>query len=145
MVQQSALLGQHAILATLLFIATVAISFAVSLVVLIRLPTDYFRGSRAQGPRDESHRVFGRIGIVLKNLLGAILVICGAILSVPGIPGQGLLTVLAGVLLLDFRGKRRLLCKILGRPLLLRSINWMRTRFAQPPLIVGWHDCPHHE
>jgi hypothetical protein len=144
MVQQPALLGQYAILATILFIATVAISFAVSLVVLVRLPTDYFRGSRAQS-QDSSHGIFFRIGVVLKNLLGAILVICGVILSVPGIPGQGLLTVLAGVVLLDFPGKRRLLYKILSQPFLLRSINRLRTKFSRPPLIAGWQDRPHHE
>ena len=137
MVQQPALLRQYAILVTLLFIATVAISFAVSLAILIRLPPDYFRSPRAQSLQDSSQGIFFWIGVVLKNLLGAILVICGVILSVPGIPGQGLLTVLAGVLLLDFPGKRRLLYKILSRPRLLRSINRLRTKFSQPPLIVG--------
>jgi hypothetical protein len=145
MAQQPALLGQSAILATLLFIATVAISFAVSLAILIRLPPDYFRGPRAQSLQDSSHGIFFRIGVVLKNLLGAILVICGVILSVPGMPGQGLLTVLAGVVLLDFPGKRRLLYKILSQPFLLRSINRLRTKFSRAPLIAGWQDRPHHE
>jgi hypothetical protein len=145
MIQQPALLGQYAILATLLFVATVAISFAVSLAVLIRLPADYFRGSASQDLQNRSRGIAFRIGVLPRNLLGAILVICGAILSVPGIPGQGLLTVLAGVLLLDFPGKRRLLYKILSQPFSLRSINRLRTKFSRPLLIAGWQDRPRHE
>jgi hypothetical protein len=134
--QRPAMMGQHAILATLLFVATLVISFAVSLIILIRLPPDYVRVPRAQSFQDATRGIFFRIGIVLKNLLGAILIVFGAILSLPGMPGQGLLTVLVGVILLDFPGKRRLLYKILSRPFLLRSINRLRTKFSRPPLVI---------
>ena len=130
-------MGQYVILVTLLFVATLVISLAVSLTILIRLPPDYFGTPRAQSIQDTGHGIFFGIGIVLKNLLGAILIVLGAILSVPGLPGQGLLTVLAGVFLLDFPGKRKLLCKMLSRPLLLQSINRMRTKFSRPPLVIG--------
>jgi hypothetical protein len=135
--QQPALMGQYVILATLLFVATLVTSFAVSLTILIRLPPDYFRTLRAQSIRDAGHGLFFRIGIILKNLLGVILILLGAILSLPGLPGPGLLIVLAGVFLLDFPGKRKLLCKVLSRPLLLQSINRLRTKFARPPLVIG--------
>ncbi len=39
------------------------------------------------------------VGIVLKNLLGLVLILVGVILSVPGLPGRGTLTLLAKVLL----------------------------------------------
>ncbi len=38
----AARLGHYAVLATLLFVATLLISFAVALIILIRLPSDYF-------------------------------------------------------------------------------------------------------
>ena len=135
--QQPVLMGQYAILATLVFVATLVVSLAVSLTILIRLPADYFRIPYAEKFQDDRHRLFFRIGMVLKNLLGAILIVLGAIRSLPGLPGQGLVTVLAGVFLLDFPGKRRLLYRILSRPLLLQSINWLRTKCSRPPLVIG--------
>ena len=135
--EQTDLLGRPILIVTLLLIATVLISFAISLHVLIRLPFDYFATDRVQRFANSGHGMLSWAGIVLKNLLGATLVVFGAILSLPGIPGQGLLTVLAGVLLLDFPGKRRLLFKILSQPPILRSINRLRIRFSRPPLVVG--------
>jgi hypothetical protein len=139
--QRPAPMWQYVILVTLLFVAMLVISCAVSLTVLIRLPSDYFRTPRAQSIEDTGHGIFFRIGIVLKNLLGAMLIVIGVILSGPGLPGQGLLTVLAGVFLLDFPGKRSLLYKILSRPLVLRPINWLRTKFSRPPIVIGCPDC----
>ncbi len=52
----------------------------------------------------------------LRTSLGLFLVLLGGVLSVPGIPGQGILTALIGLVLLDFPGKRRLEQKILSRP-----------------------------
>ncbi len=57
-------------------------------------------------------------------------------MSLPGIPGQGLLTILLGVMLLDFPGKRRLEFKIISRPKVFRAINRLRARFDKPPLVL---------
>jgi archaellum biogenesis protein FlaJ (TadC family) len=135
--QQAGRLGHYPILAALLFVITVVISFPVALIILIRLPSDYFCTSDIKTAQDARHPIFVGIGIVLKNFLGAILIVIGVILSVPGLPGQGLLTALAGVFLLDFPGKRRLLYKILGRPPVLYALNRLRTKFSRPPLVVG--------
>jgi hypothetical protein len=135
--EQRALIGRHLFLATLLLLAILLISSVVSLTVLIRLSPDYFAATRAQSYRKSDYGILSWTGIILKNLLGATLVILGVFLSLPGIPGQGLLTVLAGILLLDFPGKRGLLFRILSRPSLLRSINRLRAKFSRPPLVVG--------
>jgi hypothetical protein len=42
----------------------------------------------------------------LRNLLGLALVGLGALLSLPAVPGQGLLTIFAGLMLMDLPGKR---------------------------------------
>jgi len=118
-------------------LGTLLISFAISLAVLLRLSPDYFADTREQRYLSAGRGLFFWTGVVLKNSLGATLVFLGVFLSLPGIPGQGLLTILAGVLLLDFPGKRAVLLKILSRPLLLRSINRLRIKFSRPPLIVG--------
>jgi hypothetical protein len=52
------------------------------------------------------------------------------------LPGQGLLTMLIGISLMDFPGKRAIERSIIGRPLILKSINRIRQRFGRPPLMV---------
>jgi len=69
-----------------------------------------------------------------KNLLGLVLVALGVVLSVPGVPGQGLLTILIGIILLDFPGKRALVQRLVGRPAVLGAINRLRARFRRPPM-----------
>jgi hypothetical protein len=139
--QQTARFGQHATLGALLLVATLVLSFGIALAILICLPSDYFCAPRTKRAQDAGRSIVVAIvvaiGVVLKNLLGAILIVIGVVLSVPGMPGQGLLTVLAGICLADFPGKRWLLYKILGRAPLLRAINRLRTKFSRPPLVAG--------
>ena len=132
-----ALTGENAILATLLFAVALVMSFAIALTVLIRLPPDYCRNPRAKGGGSGGHGIFRGIGTVLKNLIGVMLILLGAILSLPGLPGPGLIIVLAGVFLLDFPGKRQLLCRILSRPRLLRPVNRLRRKFSRRPFLIG--------
>jgi hypothetical protein len=75
-------------------------------------------------------------GVVLKNVLGSVLIVVGAILAVPLVPGPGLLIAAAGMLLLDFPGKTPMLRKLLNRPAVLRPINRLRHAFARAPLLV---------
>jgi len=121
----------------ILFAMALLASFTIALTILVRLPPDYFATSDARKPPSVERRALAWVGVVLKTLLGATLVILGVVLSFPGVPGQGLLTILAGLLLLEFPGKRRLLLKILRRPFVLRAINRLRAAFSRPPLGVG--------
>jgi hypothetical protein len=52
------------------------------------------------------------------------------------IPGPGILTILLGVTLLDFPGKRRLELKLISRPEVLRGVNAIRARYGRPPLLL---------
>ena len=52
------------------------------------------------------------------------------------LPGQGLLTILIGLMLLDFPGKRRLERRIVARPAILAMLNRMRARRGRDPLRV---------
>jgi hypothetical protein len=71
------------------------------------------------------------------NLLGGALVILGIALSVPGVPGQGvLLTILAGLILMDFPGKRRLLLAVLRRGPVRAVVVRLRARSGRPPLEI---------
>ena len=79
--------------------------------------------------------------IILKNASGIALVALGFVLSLPGIPGQGLLTILLGVMLLDFPGKRRLERRLVGMPRVFDRVNRLRARFGKPPLVLAENDA----
>ena len=67
-----------------------------------------------------------------KNLAGAVLVLAGLAMLV--LPGQGLLTIVVGLLFLDFPGKRSLELRLVRHPPVLRTINWLRATAHRPPL-----------
>jgi len=127
--------AERGFLAAGVFAAGVAISLAAILVVLLRLPATYFHADYVS-PLAEQHPAIRWAGLIVKNLLGALLVALGFVLSLPGIPGQGLLTILIGVMLVDFPGKRRFERRLISHPSLLAAINALRARFGKPPLVV---------
>jgi hypothetical protein len=128
-------MDEHLILAVILFAVALITACAISLVVLVGLPHDYLCVSRS-GPAHDARGLLDTSGLVLKNVLGSVLIVVGAILAVPLVPGPGLLTAAAGMLLLDFPGKARMLRKLLNRPAVLRPINRLRSVFARAPLMV---------
>jgi hypothetical protein len=71
--------------------------------------------------------------LTVKNTLGGCLLVAGIFMLV--LPGQGILTILAALALLDFPGKRKLEMSILHRPAVLKSINWLRRRAGREPLL----------
>lgn len=110
------------------------LSLALATVVVLGWPADRFKGEGPTHHGKAAHPVSRAAGFLARNLAGAVLLIVGAILALPGIPGQGLLTMLIGLTLLSFPGKRRLERRILRVPAVLRGINRLRARFARPPL-----------
>ena len=60
------------------------------------------------------------------------LLVAGILMLV--LPGQGILTILAALALLDFPGKRKMEMRILHRPAILKSVNWLRKRAGREPL-----------
>jgi hypothetical protein len=119
-----------------LFAATFALSILVIGVLLVKLPPTYFLDKHDRGLWIDQHPVLRWTGIIAKNLLGLAIILLGLALSVPGIPGQGLLTILIGLVLLDFPGKRRLERRILGLPRVYKRVNQLRARFGKAPLLL---------
>jgi hypothetical protein len=52
------------------------------------------------------------------------------------VPGQGILNILLGIMLLDFPGKRSLEYRLVSRPQVLSTINKLRHRFGKPKLVL---------
>jgi hypothetical protein len=117
-------------------VVTFVVSIAVVTVVLVKLPANYFHSSHAREFLVERHPVLRVVGIFAKNLLGLLLVGLGVVMSLPGVPGQGVLTILLGVMLLDFPGKRALETRIVRRPRVNAAVNALRSRFGKPPLML---------
>jgi hypothetical protein len=128
--------GRSLVWVILISVFTFVFSLAITVLVLIKLPDTYFKASHGREFWVERHPVLRWGGLVGKNLLGAVLVLLGVIMSLPGVPGQGVLTILLGVMLLDFPGKRGLELKLVSRPKVLRAINRIRSRFDRPPLLL---------
>lgn len=121
------------------FVAASLITFVVSGValpwLLTRLPADYFIETNRTGhPSWPRHLALYWSWRLLKNLLGVVLLLAGFVMLFT--PGQGILTILAGLWLMDLPGKRRWERHLIGRPKVLASINWIRRKAGQPPLQV---------
>ena len=98
--------------------------------VIVKLPRDFFKREHRLAhtwPRHLSIPFY-----ILKNGLGIILVLIGLVMLV--LPGQGLLTLFAGLILLNFPRKRILIRRIMGQKRILRTINHLRARFGKPDL-----------
>ena len=92
-------------------------------IVIVRLPRDHF----VNPPEDPK----GAVAIV-RNVLGVILILGGIAMLV--LPGQGVLAILAGVLLTTFKGKQKLARRILQKPKVEKALQWIREKANRPPL-----------
>ena len=104
-------------------------------VVLIHLPPDHYskpRLTRLASVDDGFVTLLaGSATLVVRNVLGWIFVVAGIAMLV--LPGQGLLSILAGLVLIDFPGKHRFELRLLRSPGVRRAMNWLRRRAGKPP------------
>lgn len=101
--------------------------------LVVQIPADYFLAPRRpKTPFADKHPILRWSGLVIKNLVGGLLVLAGIAMLL--LPGQGLLTVAIGLMLLDFPGKHTLEGKVIRFRPVLKSINWMRRNADVSPL-----------
>ena len=103
--------------------------------ILVRLPADYFDTRTPRHWMKDHHPLLRLSGLVIKNAVGIVFLLAG--FAMLFLPGQGLLTMLIGISLMDFPGKRQLEAKMVGQPTLLGVINNMRRKFDKPPLTLA--------
>ena len=113
-----------------LFFTLAVISIAVFIMSLIaipavikRLPADYFVNKKSISRQPWPVRV---VILAIKNTLGIILICAGGIMLIT--PGQGLLSILVGVFICDFHGKRRFERWLVTKPSVKNSLNWIRRK-----------------
>ncbi len=97
------------------------------------LPADYFTRPRRRSWRDATNSTpINLVLVIAKNLLGLILAVLGVAMLFT--PGQGVLTLIAGVALMNFPGKYTLERKLVLGSGALQGINWMRQKRGYPPM-----------
>lgn len=110
-------------------IALALISLLAIPALIMIMPRDYFVAPRRPDRPASPLRWLVRS---LRNGCALILLIAGFLMLF--LPGQGLLTLLVGVIVGTFPGKYRLERWLVRWPGVFRSINWIRARTGQPLL-----------
>ena len=100
--------------------------FILICIVVAVLPRDFFtRPRRSKGWKK-----------ILKNALGWLTIAAGVALSLPMVPGPGFVLLLAGLALVDFPGRRKLLRKVISRPGVHRKLNAFRRKLHRPYFLL---------
>jgi hypothetical protein len=114
---------------------TLAIGLGVSIlggiaatIIVVKLPRDYFARPKQESGLKSTGRKIAR------NIIAVLLIAGGVVLSLPGVPGPGIVVVLLGLALTDLPGKQKLIRKLAGKPAVLNSMNRVRRRFGRPDL-----------
>lgn len=119
-----------------IFLASLLFSFVMIVIVVVKIPENYFSSHYNEDFLPDSPFLVRWGAVILKNVLGVVLICLGILLSLPGIPGQGILTILLGLIMLDIPGKRPLEARIIKRPSVSSAMNKLRARFGKPPLVL---------
>ena len=100
-------------------------------IILNKLPANYFQHDLEHKWMEDYHPIFRNIGLIVKNTVGLTFLLAGMAMLV--LPGQGILTMVIGISLLDFPGKRRLEHKLLTQPTIFQAMNSIRAKCSKPP------------
>jgi hypothetical protein len=123
------LLGWLGVASVLMFVGSlIAVPWLV-----VRIPADYFVHRRHFVDRWKDRHPLVRIALLAaKNLCGVVLILAGIAMLV--LPGQGILTIVIGLMCIDFPGKFTLEQRLALQPPVLSTMNWMRAKTGRSPL-----------
>ena len=97
------------------------------------IPSDYFV-DRKESKFKLNYPVTWIVYTIIKNIFGYILILGGILMLI--LPGQGLITIFIGLMLSNYPGKYSIEKRIIATPKILKSINWLRKKSDEPPLIL---------
>ena len=103
-------------------------SLALIPVIISKLPEDYFLKLFLPDKNKQSH-----ILRLLRYLLGILLLAAGILMLF--LPGQGLLTMILGLSLLDFPGKQQIVESLLQNKSIRNALNWIRKKQSATPFL----------
>jgi len=128
----SFLLSWLAVISVITFIGTLVSIPA----LIICIPEDYFlHRSRPSSGGADDHSLQHLVLTGIKNVFGVLFVLAGLAMLV--LPGQGLLTILIGLMLMNFPGKYELERKLIRQKPVLAAVNRLRIRAGRPPIEIS--------
>lgn len=101
-------------------------------ILITRLPADYFCHRHRQHP-SRRHPLFSLAIKTAKNLLGFMFLLTGFLLLF--LPGQGLILMLVGMLIMNYPGKYALERWLIKRRVVVPALNALRVQYSKPPLL----------
>ncbi|RUM36074.1 MAG: hypothetical protein DSY58_06000 [Desulfobulbus sp.] len=100
--------------------------------LILRLETDFFIKHRVAPPRASSHALPVRvILLVLRNGVGLVFLAAGVAMLF--LPGQGILTILIGLSMMNFPGREFVLERLVQNQKVRKSLNWLRSKGNKAP------------
>jgi|SRR6056297_2277079 len=116
-----------------LSIITLFFSLLIIPLIIIRIPEDYFIYEERRKPLCQQKNIVIRVCYIgLKNCLGVLFLFAGIAMLI--LPGQGIMTILIGLMIMNFPGKYRLEKRFIQFPKIYRAINWIRLKAHKLPL-----------
>ncbi len=128
-------LAAYGMLAGILSIGSLIVAAVLLPLIAVQLPSDYFvREHRDPERKHRPHPLIIGLVVVVKNTVGIAFILAGLLMLF--IPGQGLLTMLIGLILTNFPGKYRLEQQLIRRPAIARTLNRLRERAQREPFQI---------
>jgi hypothetical protein len=121
---------EHLFLLGLISVGTFLGSLIAIPVIVVRLPEDYFvQRRKVSQNRSLFYYFMWSIFTVLKNGIGFLFLAAG--IAMLFLPGQGLITILIGLSLLDFPGKHTLQDYFVRVSSVQKTMNWIRKKYGR--------------
>ena len=113
------------------------ISVFMMVLIISFLPEDYFKSENRNlisSVQNSRYPLLKLLVLITKNFFGVLLLLSGILMLV--LPGQGILTIITGLVFIDYPGKYKFERKLLKQKGVINSINWIRSRLSKPPLKI---------
>nr|WP_297348583.1 PGPGW domain-containing protein [uncultured Glaciecola sp.] len=123
---------EHAGLLVTASLLTALLTLALVPILITNIPADYFICEKPM-KISKYHPIINLLLKAAKNLLGAVFLCVGFILLF--LPGQGLVMILAGLLIMNYPGKYAIERWLILKLGVLPAMNTLRIRYGKPPLI----------
>ena len=113
------------------------ISVFMMVLIISFLPENYFKSENRNlisSVQNSRYPLLKLLALITKNFFGVLLLLSGVLMLV--LPGQGILTIITGLVFIDYPGKYKFERKLLRQKGVINSINWIRSRLSKPSLKV---------
>tara|TARA_B100002019_G_scaffold129092_1_gene111044 strand:+ start:40 stop:471 length:432 start_codon:yes stop_codon:yes gene_type:complete len=120
-----------------LSIFVLIISVFMMVLIISFLPEDYFKSENrnlVSSVQNSRYPLLKLLVLITKNFFGVLLLLSGILMLV--LPGQGILTIITGLIFIDYPGKYKFERKLLRQKGVISSINWIRSRLSKPSLKI---------